>query len=757
MKRILHKTNPCARTLNFNLRVAFRRGVKNCICISLLTLCAAGIFAAEPEVNTQSAPPVVVESKMNPTSENTLALESTYSQFSSEAESPKLESSNLDTSTSNKMSGVPDRESEMVKKVSFRFTRASLEQVLRYISNITGCTVVKDAEVSGDITILSEKDISVEDALSALNSALAVKGYTSIRVNNVLKIVPIDAAKQAEVKVRVGSDPNTIEPSDEFITQVIPLSYADAAELKRDLANLMPKRGDLSANARSNTLIVTDIASNVRRFAEIIKQLDAPQTSVTQIRVFPLVNADAQALATILNDLFKSDTLTTTTGTGALGGGPGQFFRQFMGGPPGAPGTSAGQTGTAGASQPTAAEAAMARARVTVKIAVDTRTNSLVVSAPAADMAVIEGLIAKLDQDETEPEGTLVIHLQHGDAATLATMLTNLLQASGTQAQTSGTGGTNLRNITTTRVTQTAAVAKGDTLLGQVRIAADKDTNSLIFITSPRNFARLRELVSSLDFARPQVLIEVLIAEKTLNDQTQLGAEWTIFPSGEILGEWVSSVASTSFNLGSITQGLTYSITNKNIQGIIKALKKDSKLNILSTPRILTSDNAAATIKVGEQVPFLTSRQVTDTGSIYYSYQYRDVGITLTVTPHINPDGFVTMTIHPIISKIEETTYFDAPVIANREASTEVMVKTGETVIIGGLMKDDWTETVHKIPILGSLPILGHLFKSTNNIKEKTELLVFLTPHVVRTADELNSLSAKDISKLNSEKMKNIK
>jgi general secretion pathway protein D len=637
------------------------------------------------------------------------------------------------------------------KKVSLRFSRASLDQVLRYISSITGYTIVKDSEVTGDITILSEKDVSVEDALDALNSALAAKGYTSIRIGNVLKIVSVDGAKQSEIKVQVGKDPSKIKVGDEFITQVMQLSYSDAAELKRDLATLMPKRGDISANSRSNTLIVTDIASNVRRIAEIIKELDAPQASVTQLRVFTLINADAQTLAATLNDLFKSDTLTSTGG-GAGGGGPGAFFRQFAAGPGGRGG---GNTGTGGdaatgtATQPTAAEAAMARARATVKISVDTRTNSLIVSAPAADMAVLERLIYQLDKDETEPEGTLVVHLKHGDAATLATSLTSLLQSSGTQTQTGGGGGGNFfANMARAAQTQSAAQAKGGSLLGQVRIVADKDTNSLIFITSPRNFERIKTMVDSIDYARPQVMIEVIVAEKTLNNQSDLGAEWKILPTGEIFGDWVNSVASTAFNLDAITQGLHYTFTSKNVQGVIKMLQQDSKLNILSTPRILTSDNAAATIKVGERVPFLTSRQVTDTGSIYNSYSYQDVGITLTVTPQINPDGFVSMSVHPVISKIEQTTFFDAPVIANREATTEVMVKDGETVIIGGLMKDDMTETVNKVPILGDIPILGHLFKSTDKTKEKTELMVFLTPRVVHNAEELRDLSAKDKANL---------
>jgi len=181
---------------------------------------------------------------------------------------------------------------------------------------------------------------------------------------------------------------------------------------------------------------------------------------------------------------------------------------------------------------------------------------------------------------------------------------------------------------------------------------------------------------------------------------------------------------------------------------MVQAMKKDSKLNILSTPRVLTSDNSAATVKVGRKIPFLTSRQVTDTGSVYNSYNYQDVGITLTVTPKINPDGYVSMNVHPVISKIQEVTYYEAPVIANREAETEVMVRDGATVIIGGLMKDDFTETVTKVPLLGDVPLVGKFFQSSSKTKEKTELMVFLTPHVIRTPEDLNNVSAPDLKKL---------
>lgn len=624
------------------------------------------------------------------------------------------------------------------KTVYMRFEKASIDQVLDYVAKVSGLTVVKDTDLSGDITILTDKNVSLEDAITVLNSALAVKGFTAIQTGKVLKVVALENAKTSEVPVIVGSDPKKISPSDEFITYVMPLSFADAAELKKDLSTLISKRGDMSANSRTNTIIITESASIVKRLAEIINSMDQPQVSSTQVQVFMLKNADATDLKTALNDIFKQDSSSSSTQTG------GGFFRRFM--PPGMPGGN--ESDNAQISQ---TDLQQSKIRTAVKFSVDERTNSIIVSAPSSDMEVISQLIKELDKDATVQESVLIVHLKHGNAASLASMITKLLQSSSSSGQTSSSSrSSNNRNNQFSPFTMAASSAGTGSISGEVNVQADTTTNSLVFLASPRYFDRLKEMVAELDYARPQVMVEVVIAERTINDDSQLGAEWSILTTtGKLFGNVLTSALTTGFNLSdTITQGFKYSITNQNIQAVIQALKTNTKLNILSTPRILTSDNSSATIKVGEKVPFLTSRQVTDTGSVYNSYDYQDVGIDLTVTPHINPDGYVSMSVNPSISKIEEVTYYDAPVIANREATTEVMVKDGETVIIGGLMKDDLTESVSKVPLAGDIPLVGKLFQYKSSKKEKTELLVFLTPKVVRNAEDFKNLSAPDKERL---------
>ena len=622
------------------------------------------------------------------------------------------------------------------KRFSMYFDKASIDQVLRFFNQISGLTIIKDTDISGDITIISDGTVTLEDAFGVLNSALAIKGYTAIRSEKTLKIVAIDAAKTVNVPVKKAVRPEDIPNSDEYITLVLPLTYLDAYQTRKDLATLVSKRADMSANTRSNTLIITDSAANARRIAEIVKALDTPQVSSTQIRIFTLKNADATTLMSTLNTIFKQD--NTSTQSSDMGGGPGAFFRRMQ-----------QQNQDSGNTDISATDLVQSRLRTQVRFSVDERTNSLIVSAPSADMETLSLLVDQLDKDATEQEGTLVIHLQHGDASALATIIRNLLSSTSGTSGTSGTTRTNNFN-NQVRVTQTAAQAKTSTLAGQVQVQADKDTNSLLFLTSPRNYEVIKKMVQDLDYARPQVLIEVLVAERSLDNDSELGIEWSLFTTtGHWLGQSITSMASTNFSLQSLFNGgLRYSIGNDNVGAMVQAMKKDSKLNILSTPRVLTSDNSAATVKVGRKIPFLTSRQVTDTGSVYNSYNYQDVGITLTVTPKINPDGYVSMNVHPVISKIQEVTYYEAPVIANREAETEVMVRDGATVIIGGLMKDDFTETVTKVPLLGDVPLVGKFFQSSSKTKEKTELMVFLTPHVIRTPEDLNNVSAPDLKKL---------
>jgi general secretion pathway protein D len=259
----------------------------------------------------------------------------------------------------------------------------------------------------------------------------------------------------------------------------------------------------------------------------------------------------------------------------------------------------------------------------------------------------------------------------------------------------------------------------------------------------------VREIIKELDRPAPQVLIKVLVAEVTHDNSADWGMDFSVLnrrPSGngESVGTSLGNAAAAS------TGGLVVSLLETNLNVTLHALATDGKLDVLSRPYILASDNQLATITVGQEVPFITNTQTTETGQIINTIQYQDVGIILNVTPHINPEGLVILDVAPEISQLTGTTVpitagVGAPIIAKRSAESRVAIRNGQTIVIGGLMQDQKTSTVSKVPIIGDIPYLGELFRRTQMDKTKTELLIFLTPHVALQPDTLNGMSQEEM------------
>jgi general secretion pathway protein D len=291
-------------------------------------------------------------------------------------------------------------------------------------------------------------------------------------------------------------------------------------------------------------------------------------------------------------------------------------------------------------------------------------------------------------------------------------------------------------------------------LIGQVYVVAEPDTNSLLVSTSSTNFERVKSIIADLDRAVPQVLIKVLIAEVTHQDSLDLGVEFSgmnldgthgfkVGPDFAIAG----SVAANHTAL--IPNGFVATLNETNVTAAINALATTTKLDVLSRPYILTSDNQEAQVMVGQSVPFVTGTETFDTGAVNNTVQYDNIGIILDVTPHINPAGLVTMDIYPQTSSLAAQTVpigggINAPVFNMRYAQARVAVRDGQTIVIGGLMQDQLSKTVNKVPFLGDIPCLGVLFQSTTETKTKTELLIFITPHVALQPDELQDMSKQE-------------
>ena len=753
-------------------------------------------------------------------------------------------------------------------QISMRFKDASIDHILEFFSNATGYTIVKSADLDMRVTIISPDDMLVDEAFSVLNSTLAIKGYTSIVNGRSVKIVPLADAKLEATPIQVGSDPEEIKSEDTITTQVMPLSSADATQLVKDLKDFVPQYGVMTAYGRSNTLIITASSANIKRLAEIVKQLDISMMDRIKIEVFSLQYADAARLAEVITELYEKPRDTEAAAEqerqqrGRRGGfgNRGQFGRDTEGG---ATATEEGSPTEGGALQLLGE----------VKAVADENTNSLIVSASQPNLVVIRRLVSELDtQRFSEPE-TRVFSLQHGDATEIANELNQAFSSAARNVFNAGFGGgfggggrgrrffeeqqqrantqsgegvlglpelvavpdarTNSVIVTTTaeqmeavgklieqldrdiadfaedtRIftlehadaanvsavlnellstelferqaatrtaftgggfggfggfgggfggrtqstgalgsgAQTADAARG--LTGNVKIVADEETNALLITTFVRNFPAVEKLVEQLDVLLPQVLIEAQIIEVTLDDDSAFGVEWMWEQDTDLNDKTYQQEGTTDFGLADEIFGLKYGILSSKLDTMLHALTKDTKVNILSTPRVMTKNNQEAVINVGQAVPFLVSTQETATGGILTSTDFRDVGVILTVTPRINRSGTVSLDVNQQINSLVEFTLFDAPIISTREASAFVTIKDKQTMVIGGMIKDDKTETVHKIPVLGDVPLLGKLFQRTDTRVEKTELMVFITPHVVYTDADADRVTAEQREKL---------
>jgi general secretion pathway protein D len=249
-------------------------------------------------------------------------------------------------------------------------------------------------------------------------------------------------------------------------------------------------------------------------------------------------------------------------------------------------------------------------------------------------------------------------------------------------------------------------------------------------------------LVHGLDVVSDQVLIEALIVEASLNDETKLGVDWSWTHSLGDGNKGTATQGTPTAAAAAPTAGFKYSVVGPNIQAVLTAVQNDQRFHVLSTPRIFTSNNQPAEINIGQQVPYIISTLVDTNGAQTFNYGYLDVGVILDVVPRIAKSGLVTMDLQQTANELQGFTSFNAPIVNQRLATTEVSVQDGQTVIIGGIISDQTTKTVNKIPILGSLPLIGGLFRSTDKAKVKTELMVFLTPRIVHNPGQVSTVTA---------------
>ena len=574
------------------------------------------------------------------------------------------------------------------------FDQVDIRVMLKTIGELTGINFVVDDSVTGTVTVMSPTKIRLGEIYDVLESVLDVKGYAAVPAGTggLVKIVPkADAVKQ-NLPVRIGADPSEIPQNDSLVTQIIPLDYADVREVEQIIKPLLTTSLHVAIYPRTNRLLISDTSANIRHIAEIIRNLDVPG-SKEEVTVIGLNYASAEVLSEQITRIMDKD-----------GGASSQ----------------AGRTRTI-----TGIETGR-------KILPDTRTNSLIAVANPQDTEIIQALAEKLDV--VRPRGAdnvHVVYLENASAEDTAKSLTAALA--------------NLRITGAVEASQ------------QVQVTADEGTNSLIITASAQDYEVIAGIIEKLDIVREQVLVEMLIMEVSEDSLKQIGIDWATLD--EAVAGSIRGFATTNFGPrvdfasgdleGLAVGGWRASGDDVTIGAILNALEKVSGVNILSTPHITTSNHNTATIIVGENRAFVKDSRVTETTdfltpTVIKTFEYKDVGITLEITPHISQTGLVKLEINSEFSKvIEDVTSpsTDTPTTSKRQATTVVSMKDGSTVVIGGLIRDDKTTSEKKIPLVGDIPVLGNLFKFQRERLQKTNLLMFITPHVVSSQEEMEQIT----------------
>ncbi len=703
-------------------------------------------------------------------------------------------------------------------QITFNFENASVDAVLQHLSSTAGFIILKDTGVGaigGRVNVMSLEKVTPDEAVTLLNSVLKTQGYIAIRSNRILKISARDKVKKSDIPVHFGADPNQIDANDDIVTQVIPVRSVDAVKLKNDLQSLVSAEADLTSNAGSNTVIMTDTQANIRRIVEIIYNMDKRDATQNTIHVKQLQYADATAAAKLINDLFGSTATSGNQGNNnPFAGGPGAFFRGGgFGGPGGGGRGGQGGQGGQGNQQDNGDKGNTGK----VQASSDSRTNTVVVTGPEDTLKVIDGVLKELDANPSSEQTFFTYPVKNGQAVNMASTLNALFgsgSGSGTSSRTNNTnsvangtrnsfsgsssssGGGGSRtggggssggsSGSSSSFGGGSAISRGgfgaggtggagggfsfgggggsglssgsqtaaQALAGQVYVVANQDTNTLLVATATKFQEEVRKILDELDRPVPQVLIKVLIAEVTHDNEDDVGVDFSVL---NIRGSGFGQQGGTGFGapgaLGTAGSGLVVSVLEKNVSATLHALAKAGKVDVLSRPYILASDNQEATITVGQEVPIITDSRLDINNNPVNSISYRDIGIILDVTPHINPDGLVICDVAPEVSSISDQTVpisstVSAPVFNLRSADSRVGIKNGETIVIGGLMQDQKTESISKIPLLGDIPYAGAIFRRADVKRTKTELLIFLTPHVAPAADRLKSMSADELKSL---------
>jgi len=575
---------------------------------------------------------------------------------------------------------------------------ADLTQIIEAVSQVTGKNFILDPRVKAQVTMLSATPMSAQAFYEAFLAILQVHGFVVVPAGKVWKIIPDANARQVPSN---DLPENVSSSSDELVTQVVQLKQVSAAQLVPILRPLVPQQGHLAAYPASNILIISDRASNVNRMIRIIERID--QGGDEDIDVIRLEHASAAEIVRVVNQL-------------AQAGG--------------------GQQANEGA-----------------KMLADERTNSVLLSGERNQRLKFRALVAHLDTPLESGGGTRVRYLKYADADKLAAKLKEQIQAANSAGNAAKGASTEQDKATT--------------------IWADVPTNALIITAAPKMMRQLMDIIDRLDIRRLEVQVEAIIVEITGDKNAQLGINWALDGANTNLGAGgfispldsggvsLATIAAAAANPTTLTSstlpvGMTFGVgrlqkTGTNFAAVLNALAGNANTNIISTPSVVTLDNQEAQIKVTTEVPFLTGQYANatstaaaaGTGAVgvvnpFQTIQRQEVGTILKITPQITDDQTILLKIEQEVSALVKSAIATVDVqTSKRVVNTRVLANDGEIIVLGGLISDSVTDSEQKVPLLGDIPVIGHLFKTRTSDKQKTNLMVFIRPKILVNREQM--------------------
>ncbi|OIO67868.1 MAG: type II secretion system protein GspD [Zetaproteobacteria bacterium CG1_02_49_23] len=574
-------------------------------------------------------------------------------------------------------------------EVTMNFKNADIRAFIEFVAGFSGKNFLVDNRVKGNVTIISPVAMDQEEAYNVFLSVLDVNGFSTVESGAVTKIVPMAESKQKAIPLMKNNSKNE---SDEMVTQVLRLEFADAQQLVALIRPLISPNSHLVAYPRGNMLLMTDAASNIHRIQRILALLD--RKDAVGVKMYPLKHASADKLAATLAKLYPAAP-NSPNSMQAIAHQPG---------------------------------------------------NILVVVADPQQINEVSSLVEKLDIAPESDSGRLQVrYLKFANAVDVAKVVNELV---GGQIGAAG------------QVTSRPLFA------GDVKVVAEATTNALLITADPSDISSVNHIVDKLDVRRRQVLVEALIVEISANTTEQFGIEWrglgnpnnagrqafggtSFTPQG---GVNINAVAANPFAAGNgMAVGIIDGTVNfggntfVNIGALARALQTKADTNVLSTPNLLTMDNEEAEIIVGQNVPFLTGQNVTTGGTAnpFQTIQRQDIGLTLRVKPQISEGDTVRLELYQEISSLDTNAGVQGTdLITNkRSIKTVVLANNSQMIVLGGLIRDDKTASVQRVPCIGALPIIGEPFKFTENQGRKTNLMVFLKPHIIKNADQIQSIT----------------